>query len=102
MHTRLYDAAGQGIEITDFAPRFWNRGRMFRPLTIVRRVQAAVGHAAHALHAAAALRLGRGEPEITRGSTHLRYVGPAQSLRLNTDAPIELHPRQTFFVVDRP
>ena len=31
--------AGQGIEITDFAPRFFSRDRMFRPLTLVRRVQ---------------------------------------------------------------
>src|SRR5205807_5464736 len=29
LHTRLYDEQGQGIEITDLAPRFWSRGRMF-------------------------------------------------------------------------
>ena len=34
--TRLYDSHGSAIEITDFAPRFEQFGRMFRPMIIVR------------------------------------------------------------------
>ena len=37
--TRLYDRAGAGIEIADFAPRFSHAGRRFRPTTIVRRMR---------------------------------------------------------------
>src|SRR3954468_4298135 len=39
LRTRLYDSHGQAIEIVDFAPRFMNRGRMFRPLTMIRRLK---------------------------------------------------------------
>jgi hypothetical protein len=45
---------------------------------------------------------GREPPRITRGSTHIRYVGPEQTLRVNTDAPIDYILSETFFVVDRP
>jgi len=42
--TRLTDSAGGAIEITDFSPRFWYRGRLFCPMMIVRRVQRLAGH----------------------------------------------------------
>ena len=64
---------------------------MFRPLTLMRRVKVAAGHAAHARADAAALRLGpRQCPRVTQGSNHIRYVGAGQTLRLTSDAPLSL------------
>jgi hypothetical protein len=37
--TRLYDCHGGGLEVTDFAPRFGQYGRMFRPMMLVRRIR---------------------------------------------------------------
>jgi len=37
--TRSYDAEGGAIEITDFAPRFRQYGRLFCPMMIVRKVR---------------------------------------------------------------
>src|SRR4051812_39386523 len=31
VRTRLLDAEGRGVEVTDFAPRFFHRDRVFRP-----------------------------------------------------------------------
>ena len=45
---------------------------------------------------------GRTPPVVTQGSTHLRYVGPSHTLRLNSDAPLSYLLSETFFVVDRP
>src|SRR5438046_9814449 len=42
--TRVTDSAGGAIEITDFAPRFNYRGRVFSPMMIVRRIQRLAGH----------------------------------------------------------
>ena len=36
--TRLFGTDGSGIEITDFAPRFRQFGRMYRPVMLVRQV----------------------------------------------------------------
>lgn len=102
LRTRLYDRRGQGIEITDFAPRFWNRGRMFRPLTFVRRVKVLQGSPRMRVLMRPRYDWGRVVPMVTQGSTHIRYVGPAMTLRMNTDAPLSYVMSETAFVVDRP
>lgn len=97
LHTQLFDKSGQGIEITDFAPRFFSRSRFFRPLTLVRRVRPLSG--APRIRVSLDIRFdwGRRAPLITQGSNHLRYVGDALTLRLNTDAPLShLLARQPF------
>ena len=45
VRTRLLDAEGRGVEITDFAPRFFHRDRVFRPAQLVRRIRPLAGHA---------------------------------------------------------
>lgn len=102
LRTRLYDELGQGIEITDLAPRFWSRGRMFRPLTLIRRVKVLSGSPRMRVILRPRFDWGRLPPEITRGSTHVRYVGAGTSLRLNTDVPINYVLSESFFVVDAP
>lgn len=97
LHTQLFDSSGQGVEITDFAPRFYQRSRFFRPTTLVRRVRAIQG--APRIRVALDVRYdwGRAKPVITQGSNHLRFVGDTLTLRLNTDAPIShLLSRQPF------
>jgi GH15 family glucan-1,4-alpha-glucosidase len=101
LRTRLYDRQGQGIEITDFAPRFWSRGRTFRPLTLVRRVKVLSGSPRMRVVLKPRFDWGRTKPQVTRGSTHIRYVGTTQTLRVNTDAPIDYILSETYFVVDR-
>ena len=102
LRTRLYDAHGQGIEITDLAPRFWNRGRTFRPLTLIRRIKVLTGSPRVRVILRPRFDWGRVAPMVTQGSTHIRYVGPERVLRLNTDAPISYVLSETCFVVDRP
>ena len=75
LRTELYDRQGQGIGITDFAPRFVNRGRMFRPLTLVRRVDVIAGSPRLRVVLRPRFDWGRNLPQITQGSTHIRYVG---------------------------
>ena len=43
LRTRLESRDGAVVEITDFAPRFENRGRMFRPAALVRRFKVLAG-----------------------------------------------------------
>lgn len=102
LKTRLYDRQGQGIEITDFAPRFWSRGRTFRPLTLIRRVRVLGGTPRMRVILRPRFDWGRNKPQVTRGSTHIRFVGPGTTLRVNTDAPIDYVLSETYFVVDRP
>ncbi len=87
LRTRLFDAAGQGIEIVDFAPRYFNRDRVFRPAQLVRRVRPLSGHPRVRFIVRPRAHWGSVTPTITRGSNHLRYELPDGALRLNTNAP---------------
>ncbi len=102
LRTRLYDSAGNGIEITDFAPRFMSRDRMFRPLMLVRRVRPLGNGVRMRVILRPRFEWGARRPEITQGSHHIRYVGPAQTLRLNTDASLSYILAESFFLLDRP
>lgn len=86
--TELWDSQGQGIAITDFAPRFRSRGRYFRPTQLVRRVRPLKGAPRIRVTLAPRFDWGAQAPRITSGSHHIRYVGDAQTLRLHTDASI--------------
>jgi GH15 family glucan-1,4-alpha-glucosidase len=102
LRTQLFDSAGQGIEITDFAPRFYSRSRYFRPLTLVRRVRPLSGAPRVRVMLAPRFQWGATAPlEVTRGSNHIRYVGPDLTLRLNTDAPISHILSHQPFVLSR-
>ncbi|MCG1019257.1 MULTISPECIES: glycoside hydrolase family 15 protein [Mycetohabitans] len=101
LRTRLYDTNGQGIEITDFAPRFYSRGRYFRPTTMVRRVKPLQGAVRITVRLRPRFDWGRLPPAITHGSHHIRYVGPAQTLRLTTDAPLSYIVAEQQFLLDR-
>src|SRR3954452_16321301 len=72
LRTRLYDRRGQGIEVVDFAPRFWSRGRMFRPITLVRRVRLLQGSPRVRVILRPRFDWGRQRPQVTQGSTHIR------------------------------
>lgn len=100
LRTRLTDARGAGIEISDFAPRFSSRDRMFRPLMLIRRIRL--------LNSAVRIRVklrprfnwGKEAPVVTRGSHHIRYVGEEQTLRLNTDASLSHLLSESWFLVN--
>ncbi|MCJ0764667.1 glycoside hydrolase family 15 protein [Variovorax terrae] len=98
LRTRLYDARGQAIEITDFAPRFMSRDRMFRPLTLVRRVKLLAGTPRVRVLLRPRFDWGRQAPVVTQGSHHIRYVGTGQVLRVTSDAPLSYVLAQSWFV----
>ena len=88
LRTQLIDKSGQAIEITDFAPRYYSRSRFFRPMTLVRRVKPIVGAPRIRVMLDVRFDWGRRQPLVTQGSNHLRFVGDALTLRLNTDASL--------------
>jgi len=84
--TRAYDADGGAIEITDFAPRFRQYGRIFCPMMIVRQVRRISGSPRIRIRLRPACEYGCERPRTTVGSNHIRYYGGDVVLRLTTDA----------------
>lgn len=99
--TRLEDGHGGAIEVTDFAPRFGQYGRMFRPTMLVRRIKRLSGSPRLTLRLRPAAADGALRPETTWGSNHIRFVSPAVTLRLTTDASITaLLEERAFYLED--
>ena len=88
LRTRLFDGHGNALEITDFAPRFMARGRMYRPVMLVRRLRVLSGTPRIRIRVRPRFGWGAEVPRITPGSHHVRYIGSDQVLRLTTTAPL--------------
>jgi GH15 family glucan-1,4-alpha-glucosidase len=99
--TRLEDTAGQAVEVVDFAPRFNRFGRRFRPMAIVRRIRPVAGRPRVRIRVRPMFNYGAEPPMITRGSNHIRYVGPRITLRLTTDAPVTYIQGENWFRLEK-
>ena len=100
--TTVLHGADGAIEVTDFAPRFYQRGRAFRPRTIVRRIRPLSGSPRVRIRVRPTYDYGRIDPRITRGSNHVRFVGPDMTLRLTTDGPVDYILNETQFNLTEP
>jgi len=99
--TTLTDQNGSAVEIIDFVPRFSQFGRIFYPMTIVRRVRPLSGSPVIRIRLSPVHGHGAGKPTLTFGSNHIRYVMPELVLRLTTDASITAVLEQSSFVLER-
>jgi len=102
LRTRLFDAQGGGVEITDFAPRYFRHGRAFRPMLLVRRLRPIQGTPRIRLVVRPRADWGRITPARTRGSHHIRFIGPALTLRLTTNAPVTYVLDESSFTLNGP
>lgn len=100
--TRLFDAHGACVEVTDFAPRFERFGRMFCPMMLVRQLRRVSGVPRIRLRIRPASDWGRERRETTQGSHHVRFTDAQTVLRLTTDASITAVVEEHAFVLDEP
>lgn len=88
LQTRMRDSRGGEVLLTDFVPYFWQFGREFRPLMIVRQITRVAGTPRVRVRMRPVCDYGGGEVRTTRGSNHLRYIAGPRVMRLTTDVPI--------------
>jgi GH15 family glucan-1,4-alpha-glucosidase len=100
--TRLHDGHGGCVEITDFAPRYRQHGRIYHPTTLMRRVRPVAGRPRLRMLLRPLTDYGRAEPERTRGSNHVRYVLGETTLRLTSNLAVPFIERALPFVLERP
>lgn len=98
--TRLTDSRGAHVEITDFAPRFRQYGRMFTPMMLVRQIRRLHGSPRICIRVRPAYDYGRSCCDYTYGSHHIRYVSDTATVRLTTDASITTILQELPFILD--
>jgi GH15 family glucan-1,4-alpha-glucosidase len=102
LKTRLYDRHGGGVEITDFAPRFQQFGRLYCPVMLVRQVRPLAGSPRIRVRIRPLCEYGARRPPVTWGSNHVRYVMPEMDLRVTTDFSITAILEETSVVLREP
>ena len=100
--TTLYDSHGSALEITDFAPRFKQFGRVYRPVMMIRQIRPVIGTPRIRVRLRPAIDYGAGRPEITYGSNHIRYIIPDATIRLTTDMPVSFILKEVAFLLEEP
>ena len=85
----------------DFAPRFLQFGRAFRPTQLVRIVEPLEGTPRIVVVCDPRLGWSKERPSVVQGSHHVRYEGFASQLRLTTDIPLSYLSGQPFTLTGR-
>jgi GH15 family glucan-1,4-alpha-glucosidase len=102
LSTRMTDARGAVVEVTDFSPCFKQYGRMFTPIMLIRQIRRVEGAPRIRLRIRPAYDYGRHRCTVTCGSHHIRYVTPDWALRLTTDTSLTaILEESPFFLEDR-
>lgn len=101
LRTVLRDVHGGAVEVVDFAPRWHQNDRFYRPVMLMRRLRPLAGTPRIRIRLRPLGDYGAVQPETTWGSNHIRYLIPDFTLRLSSDVPVRLIRDALPFVLDR-
>jgi len=76
------------FRVIDFAPRFYQYDRYFRPTTLFRKIELLSGNPYIVVKCRPVGEYGKMRPEIVSGNSHLRFMNFPSHVRLTTDIPI--------------
>ncbi|MBN1510174.1 MAG: glycoside hydrolase family 15 protein [Sedimentisphaerales bacterium] len=97
-----FRATDGSFRVTDFAPRFYQYDRYFRPMMLVRKIEPIRGQPRIIVRCAPVGDYGRAEPEVVVGSNHIRYLNLDGHVRLTTDIPLCYVADAKPFVLNEP
>jgi len=104
-HTNILETVFQtstgSFRVIDFAPRFLQFGRAFRPTQLIRVVEPIEGTPRIAVICEPRLGWSKCKPQILQGSHHIRFEGFSSALRLTTDVPLSYLGGQPFTLTGR-
>src|SRR5687768_11450607 len=100
--TRLLDASGSGVQVTDFCPRFQESVDVVAPMMLVRRIERIRGNPVIRIRLRPRQQYGAHRLASQRDAdgNRLLFGGEQISLRLTTDAPLDSIVEETPFSID--
>jgi len=76
------------FRVTDFAPRFYQYDRYYRPLMLIRKIELLDGNPFITVKCEPVGSYGEFKPQIVAGSNHIRYLNFDTQVRLTTNIPL--------------
>ena len=86
--------------ITDFAPRFFQYDRYYKPLMLFRKIEPLSGHPIVKVKCHPVSAYGENQPERSLGSSHIRFLGLDSQLRLTTNISLNFIMEDSEFVLN--
>lgn len=87
-------------KVTDFAPRFYQYDRYYRPLMLIRKVEPIEGQPRIRAICHPVGEYGNTKPERSMGSSHIRYLGLDKQMRLTTNISLNYLIHDEYFVLN--
>ncbi|WP_162342181.1 glycoside hydrolase family 15 protein [Cyclobacterium salsum] len=101
LETYVETSSGEAYKITDFAPRFFNFDRYFKPLMLVRKIEPLHGEPKIKINCQPVGNYGRQKLTATPGSNHIQFGGRDQPVRLTTNCSITYITEEQEFRLQR-
>ncbi|MVN91333.1 glycoside hydrolase family 15 protein [Mucilaginibacter aquatilis] len=98
--TEITLESGGRYRITDFAPRFQEYQRYYKPLMLVRKIEALEGSPRIKVKCEPVSEYGAKKLDVNRGSNHIQYLGGEEKIRLTTNIPISYVFDEQYFVLN--
>jgi GH15 family glucan-1,4-alpha-glucosidase len=98
--TEITLANGESYRITDFAPRFFEHQRYYKPLMLVRKIEAIEGSPRVTVKCSPMSDYGETKLTVNRGSNHIQFLGGDERIRLTTNIPISYVFDEQAFVLN--
>jgi GH15 family glucan-1,4-alpha-glucosidase len=102
LETVLNTRHGESFRIIDFAPRFRQFGRNFRPPMIVRRIEPISGQPRIHIRIRPTFDYGSTKPQTSIGSNHVRFIGTEAVMRVTADVGPSYIINESPLLLDRP
>ena len=102
LRTVITDADGASVEVIDFAPRYQQYGRNFRPTAFIRLIRPLASVARITIRLRPTASWGARLAETTHGSNHIRYLCSDMTMRLSTDGPVSHILEERTFRLEQP
>lgn len=98
--TEISPKSGGKYRITDFAPRFHQHQRYYKPLMLIRKIEAIEGSPRIIVKCTPVSEYGAVKLSVNRGSNHIQYQGGEENIRLTTNIPISYIFDEQAFVLN--
>ena len=86
--------------VTDFAPRFYQEDRYYKPLMLMRKVERIRGNPKLVVKCKPMGDYGNVTPQSSMGSNHIRFLGLEAHVRLTTNIPLNYVLEEESFVLN--
>jgi GH15 family glucan-1,4-alpha-glucosidase len=94
------EGGGGKYRVTDFAPRFYQTDRYYRPLMLIRKIERLEGNPKLIVKCKPKGNYGKVTPEPSMGSNHIRFLGLEAHVRLTTNISLSYVLNEESFVLN--